>query len=229
MSQAFLTPVASAEAPARSPLADAAAAAGARLAVRDGWELAVSFGDPAAEAEACATSVGLADRSSLTKLELQGAAERLQRAAGEIELGTARRQDGAWLCPIAPELRLELHPAAGAGERREALEAAGIRVLDLTASLGAISVCGPGAAETIARFCAIDVRPKSLPVGGFRPGSIARTPGYLLREGPDSILLVFGAAHAEYLWQQVATAAATLGGRPVGLDALPDPSEVANA
>ncbi|MFN8215270.1 MAG: hypothetical protein U0R71_01625 [Solirubrobacterales bacterium] len=229
MSTAFLSPVASAEAPARSPLADAAAAAGGRLEVRDGWELATSFGDAAAEAAACATSVGFADCSSLTKLELQAAPERLAEAAGGLELGTARLADGAWLCPVAPGLRLELHPAGGGAERRAALEAGGVRVLDLTASLGAISVCGPGAAETIARFCAIDTRPKSLPLCGFRPGSVARTPGHLLRDREDGFLLLFGAAYAEYLWQQVASAAAALGGRPVGVDALPAASEVPDA
>jgi heterotetrameric sarcosine oxidase gamma subunit len=219
VSRAFLSPAAGAEAPARSPLADAAAAAGATLEVHNGWELATSFGDPAAEASACATSVGFADRSSLTKLELQASAELLEQGAGELELGVAQFADGTWLCPVAPALRLELHPAAAA-DRREALEAAGIRVLDLTASLGAISVCGPRAAETIARFCAIDTRPKPLPLCGFRPGSVARTPGYLLREREDGFLLLFGAAYAEYLWQQVASAATALGGRPVGINAL---------
>jgi len=229
VSVAFLRPVASADAPARSPLADAAAAGGARLGVRDGWELATSFGDAEAEAEACASSVGFGDRSSLTKLELQAAPGRLEAAAGRLELGTAVLEDGAWACPVAPGLRLELHPAGRGGERLEVLEEAGVNVLDLTASLGAISVRGPGAAETIARFCAIDTRPKSLPPGGFRPGSVARTPGHLLREGEDGFLLLFGAAYAEYVWQQVASAAATLGGRPVGLDALSAPEAVHDA
>ena len=52
-------------------------------------------------------------------------------------------------------------------------------------------------------------------------GSIARTSGYLLREDTDRFLLLFDAAFGEYMWQQVARAAATLGGCPVGLDALP--------
>lgn len=229
MSKAFLSPVASAEAPARSPLADVAAATGGRLGVRDGWELATSFGDAAGEAEACTASVGFADRSALTKLELQAAPELLKRAAGVLEPGNARRQADAWLCPVAPGVRLELHPVGGARERREELEAAGVRVLDLTSSLAAISICGLRAAETIARLSAIDTRPKSLSLSGFRPGSIARTPGYLLREREEGFLLLFGAAYAEYLWHQVATAAAGLGGRPVGPDALPAASDVRDA
>lgn len=229
MSRAFLTPVASEEAVARSPLADAAAAAGGLVEVRDAWELAASFGDLGGEAAACAASVGFADRSSLVKLEIQGSAERLEQAVGPLEPGVAVRQDGAWQCPIAPELCLELRDPGLAQGRLEALEAEGARVCDLTASLAAISVVGPEARETIARFCAIDTRPGSLPQGGFRPGSIGRTPGYLLREGEDGFLLVFGAAYGSYLWEQVASAAATLGGRPVGFDALPERREARDA
>jgi glycine cleavage system aminomethyltransferase T len=230
VSQAFLTPLVGPDAPARSPLADAAAAAGGLLEIRDGWELAASFGDPAAEAAACGTSVGFCDRSSLTKLELQAPAERLASVAGDLQLGTAENRNGVWLCPVAPQLRLELHPAsAGGAERRAALEAGRVRVCDLTASLAALSIWGPAAAETIARFCALDLRPVALPARGFRPGSIARTPGYLLRERPDGFLLLAGAAYGEYLWEQVAAAAAALGGRPVGVDALAKLQEVSDA
>ncbi|HET7120443.1 MAG TPA: hypothetical protein VFI17_04225 [Solirubrobacterales bacterium] len=229
MSTAFISPLGSAEAPARGPFADAAAAAGAVTEVRDGWEVVTSFGDAAAERAACASSVGFADFSFLAKLELQAPAATLESAAGALELGSAERREGAWLCPVAPELRLELHPPAAAAARREQLEAAGVRTCDLTASLGAISVCGPRATETIARFSAIDTRPKSLPVSGFRPGSIARTPAYLLREDEERFLILFGAAYGAYFWETVATAAAGLGGRPVGLDALAAPSEVPHA
>jgi glycine cleavage system aminomethyltransferase T len=231
MSRAFLTPLAGPGSPARSPLADAAAATGGRLEVRDGWELAASFGDLEAEATACIDSVGFADRSSATKLELQGPAAHLTSVAGTLEPGTARREDDVWRCPVAPQLRIELSPVgSGSGaERRHALETGGVRVCDLTAALAAISIWGPAAGETIARFCALDLRPAALPTGGFRPGSIARTPGYLLRERPDGFLLLFGAAYGEYLWEQVAAAATALGGRPVGADAPAKLEEVSNA
>jgi len=57
------------------------------------------------------------------------------------------------------------------------------------------------------------------PVGGFRPGSVARTPGYVLREAEDRLLVMVGWALGEYLWQVVADAARHLGGGPVGADA----------
>ena len=59
-----------------------------------------------------------------------------------------------------------------------------------------------------------------MPVGAFRPGSVARTPGYVLREDDDRFLMLFGWALGEYVWTVVADAAGDLGGAPVGVDAL---------
>jgi sarcosine oxidase gamma subunit len=71
-----------------------------------------------------------------------------------------------------------------------------------------------------ARFSAIDLRPRVLPVGGFRPVSIARTPGMLVREGDERFLFLFGWALGAYMWETVADAGAHLGAAPVGLEAL---------
>jgi heterotetrameric sarcosine oxidase gamma subunit len=93
--------------------------------------------------------------------------------------------------------------------------AAGTFAVDLTSGLAALSLSGPLANELLARFCAIDVRPASMPVAAFRPGSVARTPGYVLRTGESELLIMVGWALGAYLWEVVADAASHLGGGPV--------------
>ncbi|MBS1887526.1 MAG: hypothetical protein JSU06_10095 [Actinobacteria bacterium] len=210
MSLDFLSPRPTAQAPARSPMVPGAARAGAVTEIRDGWEVIASFGDPAGEAAACRESVGFADVSPLPKVEV------FARPGGEFVAGTATRVGEGWRCPVRPERTLLLGEAVTG-----AAGITGVRTCDLTGTLAALVVAGPAARETFARFCALDLREAVLPVGGFRPGSVARTPGFLLRDDRDRFLVLFGAAFSEYVWEVVADAAARLGGRPVGADSLP--------
>ena len=53
----------------------------------------------------------------------------------------------------------------------------------MTGSSAALTIAGPLARETFARFCALDLRPDvAAGRARFRPGSVARTPGFVLRE-----------------------------------------------
>ena len=92
----------------------------------------------------------------------------------------------------------------------------------MTCNYAALTIVGPNARETIARFCALDLRPHIAPPHSFRPGSIARQPGMILVEATDRFLLLFGWAVAEYMWTVVADAAQPLGGTHIELDALND-------
>jgi glycine cleavage system aminomethyltransferase T len=179
---------------ARSPMERQALAAGARMEVRDGWNVAVDYPGAAPDAP-----VAWADVSHLRKLEVTGPHQQA--------FGTATRTDGAWRCPVTRERTLVI-----GGADAEAL--------DVTTTLAAVTIVGPLATEVFARFCALDLRPQAMPVGAFRPGSVARTPGYVLREDAERFLMLFGWALGEYLWTVVADAATSLGGAPMGIDAL---------
>jgi heterotetrameric sarcosine oxidase gamma subunit len=181
---------------ARSPMERQAAAAGARFEERDGWNVAVAYG--AGEAAPDAT-VAWADGSHLRKREVHG--------RHDLAPGTATKTDGAWWCPVTRDRALVIGDTDADG-------------LDLTTSLAALAIVGPQAREVFARFCALDLREKSMPVGAFRPGSVARTPGYILRAAPERYLMLFGWALGEYMWTVVADAAESLGGAPIGIDAL---------
>jgi heterotetrameric sarcosine oxidase gamma subunit len=181
-----------------------ALAAGARFESHDGWEVPAAYEPSGAYAE----TVAFADRSYLTKIELHGPRD------VDLQLGTASLIDGNWWCPVTPSRALVL----GRPSARAAAEAAakpGATVVDMTCGLATLRLVGPLAPELLARFCAIDVRPQVTPVAGFRPGSVARTPGYLLRTGDSELLIMVGWALGEYLWEVVADAAAHLGGGPV--------------
>jgi glycine cleavage system aminomethyltransferase T len=194
----FLSPAAARSAAvARSPMERLARAAGARFEIRDGWNVAVEY-----EREAAGAPVAWADTSHVRKWELRG------EGVG-AELGTARREGEAWWCGVTRERSLVL----GASETPT-------NALDVTCNYAALTITGPQARETIARFCAIDLRPRVSPPGSFRPGSIARQPGMILVEAENRFLLLFGWAVGEYMWTVVEDAAQHLGGSPIGVDTL---------
>jgi sarcosine oxidase subunit gamma len=223
---------------ARSPMERDLRAAGARFEVRDGWQVPVAVGDPGREAEALRATVGWADASPLGKLELQAPAGDLAAIVAEagggarLELGRASRAAGAWWCPVTPERALVLCAPGRLDALRDDLEraaagAAFATVLDVSPVYAGLTIAGPLARELLARFCALDLRPQACPVGGLRPGSVARTPGTVLREDEDRFLVLFGAALGHYLWTVVDDAGRHLGGAPVGVDALaplPEPA-----
>ncbi len=226
---AFLSP--GPDAPARSPMAPGAAAAGATFEQRDGWEIATSFTDPDTERALCESSVGFADVSHLGKIEIQASADDLARIVSrairaELELGRATRAERAWWCPYSKTRAVVLCPPRDTAALRDHLTASAAdanglaSVIDTTTAQGAMTILGPLARETFARFTAIDLRPQVTPVQAFRPGSVARTGGAILCEAHDRYLMLFGAALGQYVWTVVADAAGHLGGGPVGVDSL---------
>ena len=201
----FLSPAAASDgAIARSPMERLARRAGAQFEVQGRWNVPVEYA-----VESAARPVRWADVSHLRKWEVNG-----ERAGGK--LGTARRRGAGWVCPLTKGRALVVGSAR-----------APAHALEVTCNYAALTILGPQARETIARFCALDLRPQKAPPHSFWPGSIARQPGMILVEAPEWFLLLFGWATGEYMWTVVEDAARHLGGGPVGVAALAPAGEVA--
>lgn len=150
---------------ARSPMEGKAQAAGARFEVRDGWNVAVDY----AGGDRSIGEVAWADLSHLRKLELQS-----DDVPGE--LGEAKREGDAWICQLTPTRALLL-----GGDHAAPPDA-----VDVTTCFAALTILGPQARETIARFCALDLRPNQAPPQ-LSP-RLDRTPaGHDRRRGRESL------------------------------------------
>ena len=200
--------------------------------MRDGWNVAVAYGDAAARARRGSRRRGLDRRLGLGKFELQARRDALGAFVAEagdgatLELGARLARRGRLVVPADPDRALVLCDPAATAELRARLAASlparrsARTCVDVTTQYGALTLCGPPAREIFARFCALDLRAQSLPVRGLRPGSVARTPGLVLREDEQRFLMLFGWALGEYMWTVVADAGRHLGARPLGVDAL---------
>jgi sarcosine oxidase, subunit alpha len=224
----FLTP--SPDVTAASPIEPWLRAAGARFEARDGWRVAVSVGDPASEEAACRSGVGIADRSALGKLELQGRPERLTALlegvvqGGAPPAGQSTRTEEALLWPSSADRALaicEPHAAprlrALLGTACEQLGDSGL--VDLTAAYAAFELRGPLARSVLERLSAIDVRPDSLPPGGVRAGMVARVPATLVCLEWQTFLVLVGAPEAPDAWEIALDEGEPLGLRAVGEEA----------
>jgi heterotetrameric sarcosine oxidase gamma subunit len=217
-----------------------AVAAGGHTEIRDGWSVVTGYGAAEQEQQACRETAAWIDQSHLGKLEIQaGAGELAELVAAvadgaTVRLGYATHAAGAWWCPLTPTRLLVLADGATHAAHRGRLQSAAakvssrVSVTDVTTAFAALNLVGPAVREVFARFCALDLRPHVTPVTGLRPGSVARQPGIVVREGEDRYLYLFGSAVGEYVWTVVSDAARHLGGRPAGVDAIPPLRELSD-
>ncbi len=213
-------------------------AAGASFVALGDAAIAADFGDPAAEA-AMASQLGLADLSVVARCGFKGAgaADWLAgqgRRLPEESNRALRQEDGSLVARLSPGEALILAPL----ERGEA----GLAALDEAWLAGREAGQGPQGYPlprrdshawfrltgekwpgTLAKLCAVDLRPAKFPDGAVAQTVAARVGVILIRDDIADLLafhLLVDSASAAYLWDCLLDAMAEFGGRPVGLSAL---------
>jgi glycine cleavage system aminomethyltransferase T len=196
-------------------LVDRLRKAGGVMVMRDGHPVAAHFGSTATEVAVCVKCVGLAVRSDLAVLDVNGAepwlASFLAEDLGQAvpSQGRARRIAGTWCCRVASDRAVVVAPRSTIARWKQlARDGADARAV--------LTLVGPRASQVLA-----DVGlHNDLEIEGLREGWFADSPTLLLRESADRYLLVVDAAQAGEAWRELLDAGRSLGLSMVGAEAL---------
>jgi glycine cleavage system aminomethyltransferase T len=199
--------------------------AGGVLVPHDGHVVAAHYGSAAGELAACVSAVGLADRSQLTKLSLEGPPEQLrhlsQRLAGaELAPGGAVLSGGAWWCSERPDRLLVISDPSAADRLRAVLAArvarrSAVTLTDRSDELAALSVVGRRASALLAELGVFGVSGNPRHVPPLTAHAITGADVLWLLEADDKALGLMSAADAPAVWHRIEEA-----GRPYGLCAV---------
>jgi glycine cleavage system aminomethyltransferase T len=198
--------------------------------MHDGRAVVAHYGSAAGELAACVSAVGLADRSDLAKLVLEGPPAQLQHLSqrltgSEIAPGGAVLSGGAWWCAEQPERMLVLGEAGHSERLRAVLHArvarrSAVSLTDRSADLAALAVVGRRASALLAELGVYGAsgNPRHVPPLTAHTGAGAEV--LWLLESDDKALAVMAAAEAPTVWHTIERAGQRFGLCAVGQEAL---------
>jgi glycine cleavage system aminomethyltransferase T len=205
--------------------------AGAVMIDRDGCCVPAHYGSAAGELAVCMRAVGIADRSDLGKLVVNGDPERvadlLAHVAGVSLAAPGAVADcaGAWWCAAAPDRvivlceparRVKLLDLLRTGARR----LPSVRVDDVTPQLSAIAVVGRSATRVLAAVGALGPARDPRCVAPFSQLRVAGADVSLLLQSDRSAVVLVAAADADRVWHALERAGGPFSMGCVGLEAL---------
>lgn len=213
-------------------------AAGAKFAALGDAAVATDFGDRAEEV-AKASQLGLTDLSVIARCGFKGAGtmEWLARqglALPEEPNRALRQDDGRLVARLSASEALILGALEGGEESITALNEAWVAERDAGGraqgyplprqdSHAWFRLTGETWPETLAKLCAVDLRPAKFADGAVAQTVAARTTVVIVRDDIADLPayhLLCDSASAPYLWDCLLDAMAEFEGRPVGLSAL---------
>ncbi len=204
--------------------------AGGVLVAHGGHAVVAHYGSAAGELAACVSAVGLADRSDLAKLVLEGPPDQLrhlsERLTGtEVSPGGAALSGGAWWCAESPDRMLVVCPASRGDRLHAVLQArvarrSAVSLTDRTAALGALGVVGRRASELLAALGVYGASGDPRHVPPLTAHAVTGADVLWLLESDDKALALMPAADAPAVWHTIERAGQRFGLCAVGQDAL---------
>ncbi|MGH2895610.1 MAG: hypothetical protein ACRDPM_20405 [Solirubrobacteraceae bacterium] len=204
--------------------------AGGVLVMHDGHAVVAHYGSAAGELAACVSAVGLADRSDLAKLALDGPPAQLrqlsQRLTGtEVAPGGAALSGGAWWCAESPARMLVICDSRRGDRLRAVLGArvarrSAVSLTDRSAELAALAVVGRRASALLAELGVYGEsgNPRHVPPLTAHSGTGADV--LWLLESDDKALALMATADAPAVWHTIERAGQRFGLCAVGQEAL---------
>jgi sarcosine oxidase, subunit alpha len=216
---------------------------GARMMWTGTWRRPHSYGDPAGEARAVHSSVGVIDVSTLGKLLVLGpdAADFLERLYpnrfGDMKVGRIRYgvlgSDAGRIMDDGTIARLDENEfyvtttSTGAGAVLEWFEwwnavwGMDVEIVNVTGALAAVNVAGPRARELMSRLTDMDVSNEAISYLDAARGQVLGVPALLLRIGFVGELgyeIHFPSPFGEHVWDAILDRGADLDIAPFGLE-----------
>ena len=204
--------------------------AGGVVVPHDGHVVVAHYGSAAGELAACVSAVGLADRSELAKLSLEGPPEQLRQlsqslADTELAPGGAALSGGAWWCAERPD-RLLVISNPSVGDRLHAVLSArvarrsAVTLTDRSAELAALAVVGRRASALLAELGVFGASGNPRHVPPLTAHAVTGADVLWLLESDDNALGLMAAADAPAVWHRIEAAGRRFGLCAVGQDAV---------
>ena len=200
------------------------------LVPHGGRVVVAHYGSAAGELAACVSAVGLADRSELGKLALEGPPEQLahlsQRLTGtELAPGGAVLSGGAWWCAERPD-RLLVISDPSVGDRLQAALSARVArrsavcLIDRSSDLAALAVVGRRASALLAELGVYGASGNPRHVPPLTAHALTGADVLWLLESDDKALALTSVADASAVWHRIERAGQRFGLCAVGHEAL---------
>jgi glycine cleavage system aminomethyltransferase T len=204
--------------------------AGAVPVMRDGKAVVANYGSAAGELAACVSAVGLADRSDLATLVLEGPSAQLghlsQRLTGtEVAPGGAVLSGGAWWCAESAERMLVVCDAPRGDRLHAVLRArvsrrSAVSLTDRSAVMTALAVVGRRTPALLAGLGVYGESGNPRHVPPLTAHAVTGADVLWLLQSDDQALALMAAGDAPAVWHAIERAGRRHGLCAVGQEAL---------